>query len=151
MKKFIILTTIIVLILSFSVVSFAHSGRTDSNGGHMNHSTGEYHYHHGKPAHQHSNGRCPYDDDSVETNYSSVVNTPSSISHTNSDDDDDKPFGFVGTILISALDSLLVFFPVYLLLSGLLGALFPNHKLSDNALMLISATLVFGYFVYYFS
>lgn len=41
---------------------YAHSGRTDFNGGHMNHSTGEYHYHHGYPEHQHPNGICPYDD-----------------------------------------------------------------------------------------
>lgn len=31
----------------------AHSGRTDSNGGHWDRSTGQYHYHHGHPAHQH--------------------------------------------------------------------------------------------------
>lgn len=40
---------------------FAHSGRTDGAGGHTNHSTGEYHYHHGYPEHQHVNGECPYD------------------------------------------------------------------------------------------
>lgn len=38
----------------------AHSGDTDSSGGHYNHSTGEYHYHHGYPAHQHIDGVCPY-------------------------------------------------------------------------------------------
>lgn len=47
--------------LIFSVVSYAHPGNTDSNGGHYNHSTGEYHYHHGHSAHQHNGGRCPYD------------------------------------------------------------------------------------------
>ena len=41
----------------------AHPGRTDANGGHYNHSTGEYHYHHGYPAHQHIDGVCPYDYD----------------------------------------------------------------------------------------
>lgn len=41
----------------------AHPGRTDKNGGHYNHSTGEYHYHHGYPAHQHIDGVCPYDYD----------------------------------------------------------------------------------------
>jgi hypothetical protein len=41
---------------------YAHSGRTDGAGGHTNHSTGEYHYHHGQPAHQHPDGICPYDD-----------------------------------------------------------------------------------------
>lgn len=39
----------------------AHPGRTDANGGHWDNSTGEYHYHHGYPAHQHTNGICPYD------------------------------------------------------------------------------------------
>ncbi len=39
----------------------AHSGGTDANGGHWDHSTGEYHYHHGYPAHQHPDGVCPYD------------------------------------------------------------------------------------------
>lgn len=41
--------------------AFAHSGRTDSKGGHYDRSTGEYHYHHGYKAHQHDNGVCPYD------------------------------------------------------------------------------------------
>ena len=41
---------------------FAHSGGTDSSGGHNNRSTGEYHYHHGYPAHYHLDGVCPYDD-----------------------------------------------------------------------------------------
>lgn len=40
---------------------FAHSGRTDSSGGH-NSPTG-YHYHHGYPPHQHDGGVCPYDYD----------------------------------------------------------------------------------------
>ena len=39
----------------------AHSGKTDASGGHWDNSTGEYHYHHGYPAHQHTNGICPYD------------------------------------------------------------------------------------------
>jgi hypothetical protein len=36
---------------------------TDGNGGHYNSSTGEYHYHHGYPAHSHTNGVCPYEYD----------------------------------------------------------------------------------------
>lgn len=54
-----IIIIFIVLILSISKV-YGHSGRTDTNGGHYNRSTGEYHYHHGYPAHQHYNGVCPY-------------------------------------------------------------------------------------------
>lgn len=54
-----------VLLLLFALllpsVSLSHSGGTDSQGGHYNRSTGEYHYHHGYPAHQHENGICPYE------------------------------------------------------------------------------------------
>lgn len=49
------------LSLLFTVPVSAHPGKTDASGGHYNHSTGEYHYHHGFPAHQHTNGVCPYD------------------------------------------------------------------------------------------
>lgn len=54
---------IILLCVLICVPTSAHSGRTDSKGGHTNHSTGEYHYHHGYPEHQHINGKCPYDFD----------------------------------------------------------------------------------------
>ena len=57
---------IIVLLLILSTlagVAFAHSGKTDSAGGHHVGGTSEYHYHHGYPAHQHTNGECPYDFD----------------------------------------------------------------------------------------
>ena len=45
MKK--IIPLFIIFISLFSITSYAHSGRTDSNGGHYNRSTGEYHYHNG--------------------------------------------------------------------------------------------------------
>ncbi|WP_243109974.1 YHYH domain-containing protein [Clostridium sp. E02] len=42
----------------------AHSGRTDSQGGHHDYKNksglGSYHYHHGQKAHLHPNGVCPY-------------------------------------------------------------------------------------------
>ncbi len=59
MKKIIPLFTLLI-ILAFSSMVYAHPGRTDENGGHYDRSTGEYHYHHGYPAHQHENGVCPY-------------------------------------------------------------------------------------------
>lgn len=60
MKRF--FATVILLLCFVSTVQ-AHSGRTDSNGGHRDSSTGEYHYHHGYSAHQHTNGVCPFDFD----------------------------------------------------------------------------------------
>ena len=53
--------------LVYVVPVLAHSGRTDSQGGHYDSETGEYHFHHGYPAHQHydidGDGKpdCPYD------------------------------------------------------------------------------------------
>lgn len=58
-KKFSIL--IIIMITFSTVISLAHGGKTDDNGGHYDRSTGEYHYHHGYSEHQHINGVCPYD------------------------------------------------------------------------------------------
>lgn len=71
MRKILILAVCIVAVcaLSFSIVAYAHSGKTDSNGGHWNHYTGEYHYHHGYSAHTHSDMDgdgdidCPYEFD----------------------------------------------------------------------------------------
>lgn len=59
-KRIFVIILSLVTAIGLSVLCFAHSGRTDSNGGHYNRSTGEYHYHHGYPAHQHINGVCPY-------------------------------------------------------------------------------------------
>lgn len=43
------------------LTAFAHSGRTDSRGGHYDYQMGLYHYHHGFPAHGHPDGVCPFD------------------------------------------------------------------------------------------
>ena len=74
MKRFVpILVVICIVLCSFPV--FAHSGRTDANGGHYDRSTGEYHYHHGYSAHQHPGGVCPYEDE--ELDFSGITATPS--------------------------------------------------------------------------
>ena len=53
MKKAIFLVLTVVFCFALASVAFAHSGGTDSRGGHRDRSTGEYHYHHGYSAHQH--------------------------------------------------------------------------------------------------
>lgn len=69
MKRKLIVSAICFLFLTLLCAgASAHSGRTDSSGGHYDNSTGEYHYHHGYPAHQHENGVCPYDFDSRSSN-----------------------------------------------------------------------------------
>lgn len=62
-KKLFALILSVVVALSVPVAVFAHPGRTDEYGGHYDWETGEYHYHHGYPAHQHIDGYCPYDYD----------------------------------------------------------------------------------------
>lgn len=58
-------------------ITFAHSGRTDSNGGHRDNKNksglGSYHYHcGGHPAHLHTKGVCPYSNHSAHTRRSIV-------------------------------------------------------------------------------
>lgn len=65
MKKFLKTALPIILsLLTISTAALAHSGRTDSSGGHRDNKNvsglGSYHYHHGYPAHLHPNGVCPY-------------------------------------------------------------------------------------------
>lgn len=51
-NKKVLLTITALLIISVACIfsAFAHSGRTDSNGGHWDRSTGTYHYHSGEHA-----------------------------------------------------------------------------------------------------
>lgn len=71
--------------LSFSspaVVADAHSGRTDSSGGHRDNKNksglGSYHYHcGGHPAHLHTKGVCPYSSSTSNSNSSSTKKTTS--------------------------------------------------------------------------
>lgn len=77
------LAALLAVLLALPVL--AHPGRTDSKGGHFDHSSGTYHYHHGYPAHQHrdldGDGKpdCPYDFDD-KTNHSSGSSSGSSSS-----------------------------------------------------------------------
>ncbi len=85
MKRLLVVALSFFLIWLFCIPVFAHSGKTDAAGGHYDSSTGEYHYHHGYPAHSHDNG-CPYDYDD-KTDHSPGYNSgnnSSSSSHSNS-------------------------------------------------------------------
>lgn len=65
--------------------AYAHSGRTDSNGGHHDYENqsglGSYHYHHGYGPHLHPNGVCPYEGGS---DYSSAASGSSGSSSSGS-------------------------------------------------------------------
>lgn len=59
MKKARLLRKIIFIFIIFFIIivpfSLAHSGRTDSNGGHYDWSTGEYHYHNDNSSYDYKN------------------------------------------------------------------------------------------------
>lgn len=90
-KRIVVALCTIVLAIATPMNVFAHSGRTDSSGGHKDNKNksglGSYHYHcGGYPAHLHPNGICPYKGGGTSSNTSSaststpVVNSPPSPS-----------------------------------------------------------------------
>ena len=105
MKRFLLLTLSTILILCLCVPASAHSGKTDAAGGHYDSSTGEYHYHHGYPAHSHDNG-CPYgyDDKTDHSPGNNSANNSSSGSHSNS-----SGGGWIVIIIIVIIGAVLAF------------------------------------------
>ena len=92
-KTFSVLFCFMLLFCSAS----AHAGRTDAAGGHWDRSSGTYHYHHGYPAHQHTNGICPYDyDDQTGINSGTVSSSKSSSvsASTQSQESTEPPEGY---------------------------------------------------------
>lgn len=72
-----------------ATTAFAHSGRTDSSGGHRDNRNasglGSYHYHcDGHPAHLHENGVCPYASSSAGAASSSSAANSGNGSSSNS-------------------------------------------------------------------
>lgn len=98
---------LLLIVTSFSLSVLAHSGRTDSKGGHYDSSTGEYHYHHGYPAHQHINGKCPFltISDPENTNIISYGNNRETASTSDS---------LYGDILINSIIVLIAFVFLYI-------------------------------------
>ena len=94
MKQLFTIILCYALLSIFPVSALAHQGKTDSSGGHYDHSIGEYHYHHGYPAHEHydmdgdGDIDCPHDfvdktDHSSGSSTASSSKTPSG-SYSNS-------------------------------------------------------------------
>lgn len=69
------------VIFLIATVAYSHPGKTDEYGGHYDNETGEYHYHHGYPAHEHIDGKCQYDFED-KTNYSSGASSSTATKKT---------------------------------------------------------------------
>lgn len=93
---------------------FAHPGRTDGKGGHTDHSTGEYHYHHGYSAHDHYDMDrdgivdCPYDFDD-KTDH---IPTEATSSENNSKSNTDSTAVLGWIIAIGVYVIVMVIFPI---------------------------------------
>ena len=88
LKKVVTIIAVLIL-LCVPTVNFAHSGRTDANGGHKDNKNksglGSYHYHcGGYPAHLHDGGVCPYTSSGTSTSSSSSSSQSSSKAKTTS-------------------------------------------------------------------
>lgn len=86
-KKIISILLTILTIISIGVNVYAHSGRTDSSGGHKDNKNksglGSYHYHcGGHPAHLHTNGVCPYSSSSSSSKSSTSSSSSSGTKTT---------------------------------------------------------------------
>lgn len=83
-KYYFLVISLVFLVFSTTTIAFAHSGRTDSNGGHHDYKNksglGSYHYHHGMGAHLHPNGVCPYGYNSQPETYTEYTPPSPSIS-----------------------------------------------------------------------
>lgn len=78
---------IVIFVLIFTSMSFAHSGRTDSSGGHRDNKNksglGSYHYHcGGYSPHLHNNGICPYSSTSSQIKSSGSSTTKKVTNNT---------------------------------------------------------------------
>ena len=93
MKRLLSLSLILIVLCLSCIQASAHSGKTDASGGHYDSSTGEYHYHHGYPAHQHTNGKCPYD-------YKDKTDHSSGISPGGNNKDQSSPIGGVIVVIL---------------------------------------------------
>ena len=82
MKKTVLL---FIIFVTFVSISFAHPGRTDSNGGHYDRSTGEYHYHNdGYSIDEYSSDKLKVNDTSndLQEQIYSKQNTISKLNYT---------------------------------------------------------------------
>ena len=105
---------ILLLVFQFIVIVNAHPGRTDSNGGHYDRSTGEYHYHDGESAgknkssnnetYTYENFVGPTQDYGPYSNASGYSNNSS-----NTTQNDEEKHSLLYIIFVSLLQSILPF------------------------------------------
>lgn len=98
------LCAFLAICILFTSPIFAHSGRTDGNGGHKDNKNksglGYYHYHHGYGPHLHPNGICPYEY-TPETSTTQSSKTVESVTNIKSE----PKIGIVATDIKTIINS----------------------------------------------
>lgn len=94
---------VLVAVLLFLLPIGAHSGRTDASGGHTDRSTGEYHYHHGYPAHSHVGGVCPYNYVDKTSSSSSSSKNESATQQNKKDEKKEQSSDDVESVIVGVL------------------------------------------------
>ena len=103
--KIMLVIPIVIILLTNGV--YAHSGRTDSSGGHRDNKNksglGSYHYHcGGHPAHLHSNGVCPYSTSTSNNNTTALKETVTEVLLININQIDSSVLEIGQKIILSA-------------------------------------------------
>lgn len=88
-EKVVAIVIIALSVMFMGISSYAHSGRTDSSGGHKDNKNksglGSYHYHcGGHPPHLHTNGVCPYSSSSKKSTSKSTSKKSSTTKKSSS-------------------------------------------------------------------
>lgn len=102
----------LIICFSFSTIVFAHPGRTDSNGGHYNRSTGEYHYHDGSSANQYKYNNKK----SISTTTNNVLITENTKTEKTKDNDNaiEKIMAYIVLFILFGLPLIMsvAYFPI---------------------------------------
>lgn len=124
MKRFLAISLCLFLTI-LPITAHAHSGRTDASGGHYDRTTGEYHYHHGYPAHDHYDMDgdgildCPYDFNEKNNGIKENISESSGVKNTIStvrDSPEEKEKSEMRDILIVIALSFIIVFGQYLVI-----------------------------------
>lgn len=161
MNRLLALVICFAMLSILPIYSLAHSGGTDSKGGHTDNSTGEYHYHHGYSAHDHydMNGDgikdCPYNFVDATDNNRGKSNNNSSTNYQSSKEvaQKEKNASFKQTV-VKILETLCICGCMWASISYLLSFIFLSIYGDDAGCllsMLVSAVFSIAIILWYIS
>ena len=146
---------VLFLLFALSISVSAHPGRTDSNGGHYNRDTGEYHYHNGEYAGQNQ------DNDTYTSSYSEFVGPTNSYDYgnyqtpvtenTTTSKNKDTPNNIMLSrfleIFFGVFGCLIASLGITFIILTWFGGLFPEKAFWKISVVLLLVILIFSLFV----